>query len=179
MATDNQRLTKVEEGVNKLLKLAAPETSSELKDDTDYEKFAARRQIFALVGLFLSALQAYLMFIFFLPLFSVSFGIFLTFGMLGMILLFNKYVIPGHTILRISNNAIASAIFILCIALVIIFGAQIGNSVITDPYGNGEDMHNRQPVVSEQAAPESAPESASLSRLSGTTEPRNNGDSER
>ena len=176
MATDNQRLTKVEEGISELLKLAnpAPDTSAE-PNDTAYHKFAARRQIFALVGLFLSALQAYLMFIFFLPLFSVSFGIFLTFGMLGMILLFNKYVIPGHTILRISNNAIASAIFILCIALVIIFGAQIGNSVITDPYGNGEDMHNRQPVISEQAAPESA----SLSRLSGTTVPRSQGESER
>jgi len=97
--------------------------------DTIYDK---KRKIFVMAGLLITAITSIVAYMNFLPLFSTIFGYFIAMGGLAFVLVFDYYVLPGNTIKRISNNAIASALVIFSFVILVIAGSAIGNSLITN-----------------------------------------------
>lgn len=167
--TTYERLENIENKISELAKGLNPDMQNieETVDQSDI-KFDKRRILFVVVGMIVSALYTYLMFVWFLPLFSISFGFFLAFGMLAFVILFDAYILPGNTLKRISNNAIASSIAILAFVIIIVSGAQIGNSLITDPY-KSEEHSQTVNTQYRQPAPASSV-SSGMRRDSGTAE---------
>jgi hypothetical protein len=109
--------------------------------------FNKRRNIFMALALVVSCGFTVAMWLFYLPLFTLAFILFLIFGLQAVILVLDEYNLPGNTIKRISKNAVASAIFILAVTLVVSTGAQIGNSLITER-SRGEEY--RPPAIEQR-----------------------------
>lgn len=148
--TTYEKLERIEKHLSELINLLKPEQKNECEVDERCDDITKTRLLFVTIGLIASALYTYLMFLWYLPLFSISFGFFIAFGMLAFVLLFDAYILPGNTLRRISNNAIASAITILAFVIIVVSGAQIGNSLITNPYSSEE---YRQPQTREIIVP--------------------------
>jgi hypothetical protein len=167
MATQYEQLENIERSLKNLVETLNPKKEDENPND-EISGFERRRLIFVVVGMLASAIYSYVMWAWFLPLFSVSFGFFLAFGMLGFAILFDEYILPGSTFLRISKNAIASSITILAFVIIIVSGAQIGNSLITDPYQSEE---HRQTVNTEYRQPSTSyPVGSGMRRDTGTSD---------
>ena len=113
------------------------------------KKFNTRRNIFVLGGLVVTGALSLTFWLYFLPLFAVTIGVFFSFGMLALLLAKDEFVLPGNTIKRIAQNAIAAAIFILAFVVIISTGIQVGNSLISD---RSQSEEYRQPTATERQA---------------------------
>jgi len=102
------------------------------------EKFNIRRNIFALGGLVATGALSLAFWFYFLPMFAVAVGLFFAFGMLALALAYDEYILPGNTIKRIAQNAIAAAIILSALIYIIGTGIQVGNSLITNRSGSEE-----------------------------------------
>ncbi|MCO5250702.1 MAG: hypothetical protein M9949_04685 [Candidatus Kapabacteria bacterium] len=96
------------------------------------KKFNKRRNIYVITSLLVTGGMTLIFWLNFLPLFSIAVGLFLSSGILALLLVKDEFVLPGNTIKRIAQNAIASAIFILGFVILIGIGIWVGNSLITD-----------------------------------------------
>lgn len=126
---NEEKLKSIAEELNDIFKMIN-KSENQTGGNNNYSR---RRNYFIMIGSAISALITWMMFKFYLPMFSISFGFFLSFIMMGFVVLFDEFILPGNTIERISKNALASAISILSFTLIVVFGAQIGNSLISDP----------------------------------------------
>lgn len=125
-----------------------PFEASEELSEAD-KKFNTRRNIFVIGGLAVTGALSLTFWLYFLPLFAVAIGVFFSFGMLALVLAYDEFVLPGNTIKRIAQNAIASAIFILALVVIISTGIQVGNSLISD---RSQSEEYRQPTATERQA---------------------------
>jgi len=113
------------------------ECISDLEEDNS-GKFVRNMWNYAVGGFLISAILTALTYKFILFFFPLAFSLFFVFSLVGLSLLHDKFLLPGNTIKRISNNAIASSIFWLAFTIASVAGFSIGNSIISDPFGGEE-----------------------------------------
>lgn len=153
MKTTQETLQEINDKLSVLLgesgKIAIPDTPKlsetnieEPAQDTD-SKFVKRRLTFVVAGTLLFMFTTYLMYLNFLPLFNISFGLMLAFICMFLVIAFDEFILPGDTIGKISQSAIASSIVILSFAVIIIGGAQIGSGLITSRTQGEEPTQER------------------------------------
>lgn len=166
--TTNERLTLLEEKVDKVLRLLNPEgaESREQKelfekfdllkvelekclqgmrggincDDEPYDegKFNRNKWVYAGFGFSLSALATVVTYKAALFFFPLAFSLFFAFSLILLGLLHDQYLLPGNTIKRIAQNAVSASIFWLAFTIASVAGFAIGNSIISDPFGGEE-----------------------------------------
>lgn len=166
--TTNERLTLLEEKVDRVLRLLNPEMAEsnehrelfekfdQLKaeierylqglrqefnlgnDDYDEVKFNRNMWLYAVSGFGLSALATVITYKVSLFFFPLTFSLFFAFSLVLLGLLHDKFLLPGNTIKRIAQNAVSAAIFWLAFTIASVAGFAIGNSIISDPFGGEE-----------------------------------------
>lgn len=166
--TTNERLTLLEEKVDRVLRLLNPEAAESREQKELFEKFdllkaelerylqGLRKElncsdeqydearfhrttwVYAVSGFSLSALFTVVTYKVALFFFPLAFSLFFAFSLVLLGLLHDKYLLPGNTIKRIAQNAVSASIFWVALTIASVAGFAIGNSIVSDPFGGEE-----------------------------------------
>ena len=129
--SQNDRIEQLAKLINS--KECKPTESIETFEETDEDKkFNRKRDIILLSSTIVSAILSYITVGKMPWAFSASIGLLLSFIVTDIaVMIIDKFVLPGNTIKRISQNANATATFLFGFFIVFIVGTAIGYSVIT------------------------------------------------
>jgi hypothetical protein len=147
-------------------------------ESEDDKKFIKRRLLATAISVALTGGLAVLTYWKMIESFGLMFGLFFGMGFLALIVFADEYILPGNTLKRISENAIASSILLGVFALAIISGNQLGNSFITT------DTYQEERIIPAQPADKPEPDTTgnranSTPASEATRMLRDSGDSER
>lgn len=109
------------------------ECKQEIIEDPKYTKRMYRA---VSIGLIVTGILTITTFNVLLPVFSIMLGLFLDFLGVSIMLFLDEFILPGYTIGRISQNAIASSIILFGFIALFGLGIYVGNSYVSNGLGS-------------------------------------------
>ena len=139
----------LDELIRLLKKEQSPNTAATTPEDDEYaplEIFEQMRWYYASIGLVLSITATVITYKYYLPLFAVSFGFFYSFIVIFLLLLTDKFFVPGDSYGKIKESPVAIAIFLFALLISFNQGFQTGSQIISDPFAGEREIR----IINEQ-----------------------------
>jgi hypothetical protein len=145
--TSQEQFNQILNQIKEILNILNPKEKEEVIEDigkSESEKRFYRRcwsfTGFCLVGF---ACLTALTYKYFIQMFAINFSFFFVFAGLALMILLDEFILPGNTIKKVSQNAIASSILWLSFSIIICIGFLIGNTIISDPFRGEESNQSK------------------------------------